>query len=113
MRGKTYIAEHSIDVRLCKYMGGFIFINISVFQQCAFSEDEQEFIIIFLLIMPFLVGECCTEDLTLVLFKYCSLYVTLQNGCCLYLFQLFAAWYCWLGYSKFVNRLQQRSPGAL
>lgn len=29
-------------------IGGFIFINISVFQQCAVSEDEQELIITFI-----------------------------------------------------------------
>jgi len=32
----------------CVSIWDFIFINISVFQQCAFSEDEQEFIIIFI-----------------------------------------------------------------
>lgn len=74
------------------------------------SVKTNKNLLLFLLIMPVLVGACCTEDLTLVLFKYCSLCVTLQNGCCLYFFQLFAAWCCWLGYSKFINRVQQQSP---
>ena len=48
LNGERRISRNIRVIFCCVNIWGFIFINISVSQECAFSEDKQESIIIFI-----------------------------------------------------------------